>query len=521
MPKNRLAMNEILELLRLRSLGLSERKIAQMMGCNRSSVTKYLKMANEAGISYFVAKEMLPEEFQLKFYALDEIGSSQRHVPDYKKIGEELKKHPHLTLLQLWREYKDQYPDCVGYSQFANRFKEFKQINAATMHFEHKAAEKMFIDFSGDRVAIYDRKSDDISFRAKIFVAVLGASNYTYTSGFLNEKTQSWIQGSMEAFEYFNGVPVIIVPDNAKAAICSYDRYEPVINPTFLEFARHYLVEVAPARPRKPRDKAKVENHVLIVERSILARLRNQKFYSLDELNSAIAPLLEELNNKDFSAKDGSRKTLFDQVDKPALRKLPVSRYEYAYWKKATVQNNYHVVLDYRWYSVPFKYIGQKVDLRITSKIVEIFSKGIRIASHLVAECKGQYVTEIDHMPENHKNVTNKWDEAYIMARAQKIGSFTQKLCEGILSGRYVREQGYKACQGVIFLARSYSDQELEKACERAVFINSYTYKSVKSILKMNLQSQPLNDIRKDTQLNHDNLRGQEYFSNKIESENN
>ena len=252
--------NNFLELLRLKSLGLSERKIAQMMGCHRSTVAKYLDRSNEAGISYSLAKELDPEVLNSKLFGTDEVTSSRSPLPDFLKIKEELQKHPHLTLLQLWVEYKDQYPDCLGYSQFANRFKAFKQTRSATMHFEHKAGEKMFSDFSGDTVPIYNKKSDEVSFRAKIYVGVLGASDYTYTCGLPNETTQSWIQGSMEAFEYFNGVPAIIVPDNPKAAIYAYNRYEPVINPTFLEFSRHYMVEVVPARPRKPRDKAKVEN---------------------------------------------------------------------------------------------------------------------------------------------------------------------------------------------------------------------------------------------------------------------
>ena len=297
---------------------------------------------------------------------------------------------------------------------------------------------------------------------AQIFVSVLGASSYTYACATKNQKTFSWIAGCIQSFEYMQGVPNSVVPDNAKAAVYEPSPYEPVINDAFLEFARHYLVEVIPTRVRKPRDKAKVENHVLIIERSILAKLRNIKFYSLDQLNEAIFELLEELNIKELSNKDGSRQTLFDEIDKPALKPLPQTRYEYGIWKKAAVQTNYHICHNYRWYSVPHSYIGKQVDVRITNKIVEIFSQGVRIASHEIALYKGQYVTIKDHMPANHTH-DNKWTEEYILKLANSIGEYCQKLLRGILEKRYVREQGFKACQGVLSFSKTYGNDRVEK----------------------------------------------------------
>ena len=519
MPKERLPLKDIIEILRLKSAGFSDRKTAQMLNIHRTTVSKYLDRANELGISYPLPETTDPSTLNEQFFCLDaEETVTTRPLPDFKEIAGELRKHPHLTLMQLHREYKEQYEDGIGYTQFCERYRKFINMKAATMHFEHKAGEKLFIDYSGDTVPIFDQKTDEIDFLAQIFVGVLGASNYTYACATQDQKTLSWITGCIQAFEYCGGIPVAIVPDNAKAAVYESSRYEPIINEAFLEFARYYLVEVIPTRVRKPRDKAKVENHVLIVERSILARLRNIKFYSLDKLNEAILELLDELNNKELTNKDGTRQTLFDEIDKPLLKPLPQTRYEYGIWKKAAVQTNYHICHNYRWYSVPYSYIGKQVDMRITNKIVEIFKGGVRIASHKIATYKGEYVTIKGHMPPNH-NYENKWTEEYILKSAENIGDYCQKLLNGIMERKYVKEQGFKACQGILSFPKTYGNDRVEKACERAFKVGSFSFKSVESILKQNLDQEPLEEEVEIQTVDHPNIRGEEYFHSKIENE--
>jgi transposase len=341
----------------------------------------------------------------------------------------------------------------------------------------------------------------------------LAASNYTFAEASLAQDLPSWIKSHIHAFEFFGAIPEILVPDNLKAGITNPCRYEPDINPTYQDLAEHYDTTVIPARSRKPRDKAKVESAVLVAERWILAALRNHTFFSLAELNTAIAAKLQDLNNRKFQKLDATRRELFETIDKPALKPLPSRPYEYAEWKKARVNIDYHIEIDRHYYSVPYQLVKEQVDVRITSSALEVLFKNKRVASHPRDYRQGSFTTLTEHMPKSHKRYLD-WTPSRIIRWAEKNGPKTQKLVTRILDSRSHPEQGFRSCLGIMRLGKRYSSERLEAACERVLLINAYSYKSVESILKKGLDQQPFlfDQIENDQPLNHHNIRGKHYY---------
>jgi transposase len=360
-----------------------------------------------------------------------------------------------------------------------------------------------------------DPKTGEIT-EAQIFVAVLGASNYTFAEASLSQDLASWIKSHVHAFEFFGGVAQILVPDNLKSGVTHPCRYEPDINPTYQDLAEHYDTTVIPARVRKPKDKAKVESAVLVSERWILAALRNYSFFSLAELNKLIAQKLEELNHRKFQKLDTTRRKLFETIDKPALKPLPSRPYEYAEWEKARVNIDYHIEIDCHYYSVPYQLATEQVDVRITATTVEVLFKNQRVASHQRSYIPGKATTLKEHMPKSHQKYL-EWTPSEIIKWAGNNGPNTQKLVTHIFNGKPHPEQGYRSCLGIISLAKHYSPQRLENACGRALIIKSFSYKSVKSILKNGLDHQPLLfDLAENTPpVTHDNIRGKHYYESK------
>ena len=433
-------------------------------------------------------------------------------LPNWEEIAREIQTHRHLTLQLCWREYREQHPNGLSYSRFCSRYRTLKKKNEVTMHFEHRAGEKFFIDFAGDTVPIWDQRTGDIQFGAQIFVGVMGVSSLIFAMAFANQKVESWTTGGTKAFEYMGAVPICVVPDNPKPIVTKASKYDPVFNESYLEWARHYEVTIVPARPRKPRDKSYAEGGVLIVERQILARLRHSKFFSLYELNQAILDLLQDLNSQGFQIREGSRKEVFETVDKPAMRPLPTTGYEYCQWKKLKVQMNYHVRAENGYYSVPYDLVGQKLDVRITRNTVEIFSGGIRVASHQRCNRNGQYKTISEHMPSSHQAQAS-WTPERILKWAETIGPATQAVCEAIMAARFYPERGFNQCRGIFHLAsKVYSSERVEAACERAIAIQSPTYRSVVSILKNGLDINPLTPPLVAPSIEHRNIRGTLYY---------
>jgi transposase len=360
-------------------------------------------------------------------------------------------------------------------------------------------------------VPVTDRATGEIG-QAQIFVAVLGASNYTYAEASWTQTLPDWIGAHVRAFEFLGGVPEVVVPDNLKSAVTRACRYDPDLNPTYREFARHYQVAIVPARVARPRDKAKVEAGVLLVERWILARLRHRCFFSLTELNAAIAQLLTDLNRRAFRKLPGSRASQFAAIDQPALRRLPATAYQYAEWKNVRVHIDYHVEVAKHYYSVPYALVGRELTVRFTERTVELFQRGERVASHMRLRGQNRYSTQAEHMPAAHREFA-QWTPDRLIRWAQSIGVVTAAFIERILVARRHPQQGFRAALGILRLSKHYGEARLEAACTRALAIGATNYRSVESILKNRLDQNPLPEPASATlPLFHDNIRGPDYY---------
>jgi transposase len=506
-------MRKIKEVLRLKwAHKLSNRKIAKSCLIARSTVADYLLRAKLAGLSWPLDPKLDDAALEnLLFPVTDKSVSAERRMPDMQYLYRELRRKS-VTMQLLWYEYKQANPDGYQYSQFCNLYRQWVKKLDLTLRQEHRAGEKLFIDYAGQTVSIVDPKTGEIT-EAQIFLATLGASNYTFAEASLSQDLPSWIKSHVHAFKFFGGITQILVPDNLKAGVTSPCRYEPDINPTYQDLANHYGISVIPARSGKPKDKAKVESAVLVAERWILAALRNHTFFSLNELNQAITLKLHDLNNRKFQKLNTTRRQLFETIDRPALKPLPSRPYEYAEWKKARVNIDYHIEIYRHYYSVPYQLAREQLDVRITSSTVEVLYKNKRVASHQRSYRKGGFTTLKEHMPKSHQRYL-EWTPSRIIRWAEKNGPKTQKLITRVLDSRTHPEQGYRSSLGIMRLGKDYSPQRLEAACERALFINAYSYKSVHSILKNGLDQQPFlfEEIENTQPLNHHNIRGKHYY---------
>jgi len=505
-------MRKVKEALRLKfSCGLSISGIARSLNVARSTVSEYLSRADSAGISWPPPSDIDDDALErLLFPVSPSVPSSTRPLPDFSDIHEELKRKG-VTLLLLWQEYKAGQPTGYQYTQFCNRYRKWKGQLDLPMRFNHKAGEKLFVDYCGPTLPVVNRTTGEVR-EAQIFVAVLGASSYTFAEASWTQSLPDWIGSHVRAFNYFGGVTEIVVPDNLASGVSKACRYEPDINPTYQDLAAHYGMAVIPARVRKPRDKAKAEAGVLLVERWILAKLRHRTFFSLDELNAAMAELREALNDRPFQKQPGSRRSLFEKLDKPALKPMPSAPYQYGEWKKAKVNIDYHVAILDHYYSVPYRLVRQTVDIRLTSTTVEIFHKGKRQASHMRSRRKGTHTTIKDHMPKSHQRYL-QWTPSRIISWAEKTGASTADLMAAIMARRPHPEQGFRSCLGIMRLGKVYGDERLEAACKRALFIKAFSYKSLASILKTGLDQKPLPEKpEQQDPIDHLNIRGSHYY---------
>jgi transposase len=505
-------MRKIREILRLAwQCGRSGREIAQACGISHTAVNDYLATARAAGLQPDQIESMSDLEVTQKLALHRDGHPSRRPEPDWSSIHREMQK-PGVTMSLLWQEYKETHPEAWQRSQFCVHYRRWQKRMRLTMRQTHKAGEKMFADYAGQTIPVVNPGGGEIR-QAQVFVAVLGASSYTFAEASWDQRLPNWLSSHVRAFEYFGGVPKAVVPDNLKSGVAKTCRYEPEINPGYAELARHYGCVVLPARVRKPRDKAKVEVGVQIVERWILAVLRNRTFFSLEEVNAAIAELLEQLNQRNFKKMPGSRKSLFEEIEKPALQPLPAIRYVPAEWKKARVNIDYHIELTQHYYSVPYALAGQEVEIRYTPTTVEIFFQHKRVASHRRSDLPRQHTTVSEHMPKSHREY-GEWSPSRIIAWAQTSGEATACVVKTILDRREYPEQGYRSCLGILRLGRQYSSARLELACRRAVALGAYSYRSIQSILEKGLDSQPVPEERQQPVIQaHEYLRGKKYYS--------
>ncbi|MCP5346311.1 MAG: IS21 family transposase [Pseudomonadales bacterium] len=512
MPAKRLSMRKIKEVLRLKWVsGLSNRKIAASCGIGRPTVSEYLRRAESAGLRWPLPDDLDEARLErLLFPPPPDLPAQQRGIPDWANIHGELKR-PGVTLFLLWQEYRQAHPDGYQYSWFCEHYRAWQGKLDLVMRQDHRAGEKLFVDYAGQTVPVIDQTTGEIR-QAQIFVAVLGASNYTYAEATWTQSLPDWIGSHVRTFRFLGGVPELVVPDNLRAGVSKAHRYEPDTNPTYQDMASHYGVAILPTRVRKPRDKAKVESGVLVVERWILASLRHRQFFSLAELNAAISDLLGKLNARSFRKLPGCRREHFEQLDRPALRPLPAEPYVYAEWKKARVHIDYHVAIDGHYYSVPCALVKKEVEVRLTRHTVECFYRGNRVASHRRSDQKGRHTTLTAHMPESHRQA-GEWTPERLQRWAAKTGPATEKLILVVLGSRQHPQQAYRSCLGILRLGKAYGDERLEAACRRALVLGSCRYKSIESILKLRLDEQPLEGQQELALPDaHDNIRGPAYY---------
>jgi transposase len=508
-------MRKIKEVLRLKfELGLGLRQIARSCTLGIGTVHDYLQRAKAAGVGWPLPEGWDEEKLEARLFAGPQPRPSDpgKAAPDFAAMHEQKQRHRHLTLQLLWDEYRQANPDGYGYSRFCELYQRWRGKLDVVLRQEHKAGEKLFVDWAGTTIPIHDPQGGPPQ-AGHLFVAVLGASSYTYAEATHDEQLSNWIGAHVRAFEFYQGVPALIVPDNTKTGVTRACRYDPDLNPTYQEMAMHYGVGVVPARPYKPRDKAKVESGVQLVERWIVAALRHHRFFALAEMNVEIRRLLEKLNNRPFRKREGSRASLFAGLDRPALKPLPMERFDLSQWSRAKVNIDYHIAFDGNFYSVPYNLVHEAVEVRSTPTTVELLHKGQRVASHLRARGHGQTITNSEHRPKSHQ-AHLEWTPSRLVNWARSIGPATAALFERILNDKPHPEMGYRACLGLMRLAKEYSPARMEAAAQRALLTGACRYQNVKSILKNSLDSLPVvQDSSAAVPSPHIYIRGSEYFN--------
>ncbi len=514
MPQERLTMRKIREILRLKwELKLSERVIARSCCISRSTVAEYVRRAEAAGLKWPLPEDQSDNQlFELLYPKTQQLTPKATTLPDWEKVHLELRKKG-VTLSLLWVEYLEKYPEGYGYSQFCLLYRNWAKKIKPTMRLDHKAGEKAFVDYTGPTMPVINTTTGEIQ-EAEIFVMVLGASSYTYVEAQWHQDLPNWTGGHVRGYKFFGGVTEVVVPDNLRAAVSHPSHYDPEINPTYQDMAEHYGVAVVPARAFRPRDKSKGEVGVQNVERWILARLRNQKFFSLMELNKAIRELLEDFNNRKMEHLGKSRRELFELVDKPALKPLPATPYEFALWKKAKIGIDYHVEYDGHYYSVAHHLYPADVFIRATEKTVEIFLNGAQVSLHPRSHHQGGHSTLKEHMPSDHR-FYSEWSPERFIHWAEKIGPNTARIVQTVLESRMHPEQAYRACLGILGFARKYTPARLESACRYALANEINSYRGVKNILVNQIdQLNSLEDMSQPSlQSPHTNIRGKDYYN--------
>ncbi len=518
MPTEKLSMRKIKQILQLHhESGMARRAISASVGTSYGSVANYLNRAEKAGITWETACDMDERDLGRALFPSQTPSKPRQFVePDYPQIHQELKKKG-VTKLLLWEEYRQSHPNNgYSYAQFCHRYKRWQGKQTISMRQIHKAGEKLFVDYCGPTICIVNPDTGEC-YEAQIFVAVMGASNYTFACASKTQNQSDWINAHVKAFDFIGGVPELIIPDNLKSAVTKTNRYKPVINPAYSQMASYYQTAIIPARPYKPKDKSKAEVAVQIVERWILARLRHQTFFTLSALNLAINALLVDLNSRHFKKLPGTRKSQFEAIDKPALKTLPKNPYQYVEIKAVRVHVDYHIEYDRHYYSVPHHLVKEQVEVRASSTLVSVYAYGHRVSSHPRSYSQGAHSTLTEHMPESHRAMS-EWSPERFLNWAGDIGQATKKVVTTLLHKKRHPEQNYRSILALLSLAKTYTRERLENACARAVHINSPTRTSVESILKNGLDKLhaphkksnlkqaelPLND--------HENIRGDKYY---------
>lgn len=507
MAQERLTLRKIREILRLKEeAGLSNRAIARACKLSNSTVGEYLKRAEAAGLHWPLPEDLREETlYQQLFSENSQEGVPPRPLPRWETIRDELKKKG-VTLKLLWLEYRDQHPQGYGNTQFCEYYRKWAKTQTPTGRFVHQGGETLEVDYAGVTVTLVNPETGETR-QAPVFVATFPASDYVYAEVQPSQELCHWISGHVRAFEFFGGLPKILRPDNPKTGVKSPHYYEPDLNPTYQEMAEYYQVAVLPARVRKPRDKGNVENGVQNVERWVLAPLRHQTFFSETEANRALHPQLEALNNRTMAHLGKSRRQLFTELDQPELRPLPQQPYEFATWKQAKVNLDYHIAFEKHFYSVPHTLIHQQVEVRASERMIAIFHKSQQVALHPRSRVPGRFSTRPEHMPANHRFI-RELNAAWLLRQAQTIGGQTTAYLTALLRARPFPEQAYRTCLGVLSLARKHPPTHLETACQTLLAAKLFTYGDLKAELERLAQGNPA----EHPPASHENVRGETYY---------
>lgn len=503
-------MRKIKEVLRLTwACGLRQRAVARSCRISSSSVSDYVSRAKLAGLGWPLPEDMDDTALEAALFP-PPVRPAEETVPlpDWPTVYAELQRKG-VTRQLLWREYRAEHPRGYKYSQFCKLYRAWRAELHPTLRQTHEAGEAA-VDYAGLTMPVVDPETGEV-FQAEVFVHVMAASDYLYVEGQRSQDLANWIAGHERAHKDLGGVPPLTVVDNLKAAVTTPCRYEPQLNKTYHDFAVHCGTAVVPARVGKPRDKAKAEAAVQVVERDVLAPLRNLHFIGLAAFNQAIAERVHQVNRRPMRHIGQSRLELLVRIDRPALLPLPERPFEMADWKLAKVSIDYHVEFDHHFYSVPYHLIGERVDVRATADTVEVFHHGARVASHVRSRRRGAHTTDASHMPESHRAYA-EWTPERFRDWAGRIGPHTTTVVDRLLTGRTHPQQAFRSCLGVLRLADRYSPERLEAACLRAVTFDIVAYKAIKHILAAGLDAASTEPSTEDPAAGHANVRGAGYY---------
>lgn len=501
-------MRKLKEIARLRfEAGRTLQEVAASVGVARSTVQLALQRMAAAGVSWPWPGDLDEAELEQSLFAKAEpVVLDAAAAPDFDRVRSQLGRKG-VTRRLLWQEYREQHPDGLGYSQFCELYRRWSKSQDVVLRLQHAPGDKLFVDYAGLTMPVIDPRTGELR-QAQVFVAALGHSGYTFAEATWSQTVPDWLGSHRRALEFLGGVPAAVVPDNLKSGVVRAHRYDPDINPSYQDLATHYGFAVLPARAATPRDKAAVESAVLVVERAVLAPLRDRQVFSLDELNAAMRPLLAALNARPFQKREDSRQIVFDAVERAALSPLPAEPYEHATWKKAKVHLDYHVELERRYYSVPHALVGKTVDVRITARTVEVFHRGQRVAAHLKGSHKGQFTTDASHRPAGHQAVIELSHER-LLQRAEAIGEATAAVIRGQVERRKHRDETLRSSLGILRLAKDFSPEALEVACRRALRHRTLSYSAILALLK----APPVQAAVPIPAIEHGNVRGPGYYA--------
>lgn len=508
-----ITMKKLKDILRLKyGLKLTHRQIATSLSISPSVVSRYAARAAHMGITDWPLDESW-DDVTLKRTFLNTKAPLKKHsLPDWQQVHDELTQHKFTTLQLMWEEYADTHPaGHYSYNHYCRMYRGWCKTRRLSMRQTHYAGEKLFVDYCGPTLPIINPDTGEYRY-AQVFVAVLGASNYTYAEATWTQQLEDWVMSHVRCFEFLGGVPHMVIPDNLKSGVNKACRYEPELNPTYHQLSEHYDTAVIPARPYKPKDKAKAEVGVQIVERWIMGKLRKETFFSLKQLNQRIAELLVWMNDKVMKQYDTSRRDLFERLDRPALKPLPTQPYQYTYIKKVRVNIDYHIEIEKHYYSVPYPLVGKVLEAHVSGQLVRLSYEGKTVSTHPRAYQAGRHTTQHRHMPTAHQK--QQWSPARFEQWASRIGPHTLALVQDYLRSRKHPEQAYRVCLGLLNLSSKYSNVRLENACHRALATGAKRLKSITSMLQKGLDNAPLPAEQGDllSAIKHTNIRGNDYY---------